>query len=131
MNPFDDLNNENFLLYATKAYEKPNCIMSEFIEDMKRFNYIKRLFRRYRKYGETKERLVLNHLMILYNVFGPEAVSRLLFFRMSDEDYSVLKTYMIFLNIMPERIRGIKGNDIISSDIPVDMKIANILREIK
>jgi hypothetical protein len=69
--------------------------------------------------------------MVLYNVFGPEAVSRLLFFRMSNEDYSVLKTYMIFLNIMPERIRGIKGNDIISSDIPVDMKIANILREIK
>ena len=111
-----------------KAYDKPNCIMSEFKEDMKRFNYLKRLFKRYRKLGELREQLVVNHLVVLYNVFGPEVVSRLLFFKVAKEDYSTLKTYMLFLNIMPERIRGIKGHEIISSDIPIDMKIAETLR---
>jgi hypothetical protein len=125
---FDDLNNDNILIYAMKAYDKPNCIMSEFKEDMKRFNYLKRLFKRYRKLGELREQLVVNHLVVLYNVFGPEVVSRLLFFKVAKEDYSTLKTYMLFLNIMPERIRGIKGHEIISSDIPIDMKIAETLR---
>jgi hypothetical protein len=125
---FDDLNNDNILIYAMKAYDKPNCIMSEFKEDMKRFNYLKRLFKRYRKLGELREQLVVNHLVVLYNVFGPEVVSRLLFFKMAKEDYSTLKTYMLFLNIMPERIRGIKGQEIISSDIPIDMTIAETLR---
>lgn len=128
---FDDLNNDNVLLYAAKAYDKPNCIMSEFKEDMKRFNYLKRLLKRYRKIGELREQLVLNHLVVLYNVFGPEVVSRLLFFKVPKDDYPALKTYMIFLNIMPDRIRGIKGCDIISSDIPVDMAIAESLRQIK
>ena len=128
---FDDLSNENIMLYSTKAYDKPNCIMSEFKEDMKRFNYLKRLFYRYRKIGEIKERLVLNHLVVLYNVFGVEAATRLLFYKIAKEDYSALKTYLVFLSCMPERIKSIKGHDIVSSDIPVDMKIADILREIK
>jgi len=125
---FDDLNNDNILIYAMKAYDKPNCIMSEFKEDMKRFNYLKRLFKRYRKVGELREQLVLNHLVVLYNVFGPEVSSRLLFFKVAKDDYSALKTYLIFLSCMPERIRGIKGQDIISSDIPIDMRIAETLR---
>lgn len=126
---FDDLTNENILLYAVKAYDKPNCIMSEFKDDMKRFNYLKRLFRRYRKEGELREQLVINHLIVLSNVFGPEVASRLLFFKMSKEDYSVLKTYLLFLNLMPDRVRGIKGQDIISSEIPIDLKLAEILRQ--
>ena len=125
---FDDLTNDNILLYAAKAYDKPNCIMSEFKEDMKRFNYLKRLFKRYRKIGELREQLVLNHLVVICNVFGPEVATRLLFFKMSKDDYSALKTYLLFLSCMPERVRGIKGHDIISSDIPVDMTIADILR---
>ena len=128
---FDDLTNDNIMIYAVKAYDKPNCIMSEFKEDMKRFNYLKRLFKRYRKMGELREQLVLNHLVVIYNVFGPEVAARLLFFKMSKDDYSTLKTYMLFLNIMPERIKGIKGHDIISSDIPVDMAIAESLRHLK
>ena len=128
---FDDLNNDNIMMYAMKAYDRPNCIMSEFKDDMKRFNYLKRLFLRYRKIGELREQLVLNHLVVLYNVFGPEVTSRMLFFKMSKDDYSALKTYLLFLSIMPDRIRGIKGQDIISSDIPVDKRIADILREIK
>ncbi len=71
---FDDLNVNNVLLYCMKAYDKPNCIMSEFKEDMKRFNYLKRLFRRYRKMDDLRERLVINHLVVIYNVFGVEVV---------------------------------------------------------
>jgi hypothetical protein len=126
---FDDLTNENIMLYLVKAYDKPNCIMSEFKDDMKRFNYLKRLFRRYRKMGELREQLVLNHLVVLYNVFGPEVSARALFFKMSKDDYSALKTYLLFLSFMPEKIKSIKGHDIFSSDIPVDMRIANVLRE--
>ena len=125
---FDDLTNENIMMYAVKAYDKPNCVMSEFKDDMKKFNYLKRLFKRYRKLGEVKEQLVLNHIVVLYNVFGAEVVTRLLFFKVAKDDYSALKTYLLFLSCMPERVRGIKGHDIVSSDIPVDMKIAEILR---
>ena len=125
---FDDLTNDNILLYAAKAYDKPNCIMSEFKEDMKRFNYLKRLFKRYRKVGELREQLVLNHLVVICNVFGPEVATRILFFKMAKDDYSALKTYLLFLSCMPERVKSIKGHDIISSEIPVDMTIADILR---
>jgi hypothetical protein len=126
---FDDLNNDNIMMYAMKAYDKPDCIMSEIKDDMKRFNYLKRLFRRYRKVDELREQLVLNHLVVLYNVFGPEVTSRMLFFKMSKDDYPALKTYLLFLSIMPERIRGIKGQDIISSDIPIDTRVAEVLRQ--
>lgn len=128
---FDDLNNDNVTIYAVKAYDRPNCIMSEFKDDMKRFNYLKRLFKRYRKFDELRERLVLNHLVVLYNVFGPEAATRLLFYKMSKDDYSSLKTYLVFLSVMPDRVRGIKGQDILSSEISIDFKVANALRDIK
>jgi len=129
--PFENLTIDNVMIFALKAYDRPNCIMSEFREDLKRFNYLKKLFRRYRKFGEIKERLVLNHLVVLNNVFGPEVATRLLFFKMSKDDYSALKTYLIFLSCMPERVIGIKGHDILSSEIPVDMTIAESLRKIK
>ena len=128
---FENLTEDNILLYAAKAYDKPNCIMSEFSEDMKKLNYLKRLFHRYRKRGEIKERLILNHLVILNNLFGPEATSRLLFFNMSEQDYSALKTFLLFLNIMPNRIKGINGKDIISSNILIDMQVADNLRNLK
>ena len=128
---FENLTNDNIMIFAMKAYDKPNCIMSEFKEDMKRFNYLKRLFKRYRKLGELREQLVLNHLVILYNVFGPEVSTKLLFFQMSKDDYSALKTYLLFLSCMPEKVKGIKGHDIISSEISVDMTIAHALRQIK
>jgi hypothetical protein len=128
---FDDLTSENILIYAVKAYDKPNCIMSEFKEDMKRFNYLKRLFRRYRKLGDLKERLVINHLVVLYNVFGVEVATRMLFYKMNNEDYGTLKTFLLFLNYMPTTVYGIKGNNIQSSDISVDLVIAEKLREIK
>ena len=128
---FDNLTDDNVMLYAIKAYDKPNCIMSEFSEDMKRFNYLKRLFRRYRKHNELRERLVLNHLVVLNNVFGVEVTTRLLFYEMSPNDYPQLKTYLLFLSCMPDVIVGIKGKNILSSSIEVDMEIANVLRTLK
>ncbi|MCK9369299.1 hypothetical protein M0R04_05110 [Candidatus Dojkabacteria bacterium] len=128
---FNNLSDENILLYAVKAYDKPSMMMSEFDDDMKRFNYLNRLFTRYKRLGELRERLVVNHLVILNNVFGPEVVVRLLFYKISNEHYSILKTYLLFLNIMKSKIIGIDGIDIISSDIPVDMNIVEVLRKIK
>jgi hypothetical protein len=128
---FDNLTDDNVMLYAIKAYDKPNCIMSEFSEDMKRFNYLKRLFRRYRKHNEMRERLVLNHLVVLNNVFGVEVTTRLLFYEMSPNDYSQLKTYLLFLSCMPDVIIGIKGSNILSSSIEVNMEIADVLRTLK
>lgn len=128
---FDDLNEKNFILYAVKAYEKPNCIKSEFQDDLKRLNYIKRLFQRYERHGELKERLILNHLIVLYNVFGTEATTRMLFYYVSETNYSALKTFLLFLSYMPEKIKGIRGKTLFSSSINVDMKIAEILRDFK
>jgi hypothetical protein len=127
---FDDLNNDNFLMYAMKAYNSPHCIMSEFEGDLKRTKYLKRLFRRYKITKVLKERLILNHLILLYNVFGVEAATRILFFRVDEIDYDILKTFLIYLNYMPEKVKGIKGKDIHSSDILIDMNVAEVLRKI-
>ena len=96
---FDNLTTDNIMLYCMKAYDRPNMLMSEFKDDMKRFNYLKRLFKRYRKDNDPKELLVLNHLVVLGNVFSPEVATRLLFYKMSKDDYSVLKTYLLFLKL--------------------------------
>lgn len=127
---FDTLSDDNFLIYAMKAYDKPNCVMSEFEEDMNRIQYIKRLFTKYGLSGDAKERLVINHLIVLYNVFGPEAATRILFYKMEAKDYSILKTFLLYLNLMPNLVKGIRGKDIISSDIVVDKEIAKCLRNL-
>lgn len=127
---FDDLTENNFLMYAMKAYSSPHYVMSEFESDLKRTKYLKRLFRRYKITKSLKERLVLNHLILLYNVFGAEPATRILFFRIDESDYDVLKTFLIYLNYMPDIVKGINGKDIISSDILVDMNVAEILRKI-
>lgn len=127
---FDDLNDENFLIYAVKMYDSPHCIMSEFEGDLKRTKYVKRLFNRYKQTKVLKERLILNHIILLYNVFGAEAATRILFYRVDEKDYDVLKTFLIYLNYMPEKVKGIRGKDIISSDIFIDMTAAELLRQI-
>lgn len=127
---FDDLNESNVLLYAAKCYEKPNCIDSEFDEDYKRIRYIKRLLHRYRVTGEIKERLLLNHLVITQNVFGVEASTRMLFLRIDKKDYSALKAFLIYTSAMPEVVRGIRSENIRSSEIPLDFKIVDILRKL-
>lgn len=128
---FDNIDIENSLIYAIKCYNTPNCIMSEFRDDVKRFNYLKRLFKRYHTNSELRERLILNHLIILYNVFGVPATTRLLFLHMGQENYSALKTFLLFLSYMPDSVEGINNKTIISSDIAVDMHIVNTLRKIK
>jgi len=125
-----NLDDGNVLLYAIKCYDKLNYVKSEFEEDYKTFRYVKRLIQRYRSTGELRENLILNHLNLIYNLFGVEAGTRLLFFKMDEEDYSTLKTFLLFLNLMPETIRGIRGKDIHSGDISVDMTVANVLRKI-
>jgi hypothetical protein len=128
---FENLTEENVLLFAMKYYDNPNMIISEFDEDIKRFYYLKRLFYRYRKYNEIRERLVLNHLVVLYNVFGAETSTRLLFYFIESEHYSILKTYLVFLNYMPTIVKGIRGKDLLSSDIMIEENIVKVLRNIK
>lgn len=128
---FDDLTEDNFLLYAIKAFDSPSCVMSEFEEEMNRIQYIKRLFTKYYNGSELKDRLIINHLMVLYNVFGVEAATRILFYKLEEKDYSVLKTFLVFLNFMPGMVKGIKGKDIIASDISLDVGTVRCLRKIK
>ncbi len=91
------------MIYAIKHYHNPSCEgISEFYDDMKRFKYIKRLFRKYQDSGVLKERLLLNHIIVLNNLFGADAASTLLFFKIEMEHWSALKSFLIFLNIMPE-----------------------------
>ena len=127
---FDDLNDENFMIYAMKQYNSRHCIVSEFEGDIKRTKYLKRLFRRYKVTKTLKERLILNHIILLNNVFGPEVTARILFYKIDERDYDILKTFLMYLNIMPEVVRGIKGKTIHTADVSVDMNITEILRQI-
>ena len=74
--------------------------------------------------------MILNHIILLNNVFGPEPTSRILFYKIDKRDYDILKTFLIYLGIMPDVVRGVNGKNIISADIPVDLHIAQILRQI-
>ena len=100
-------------------------------EDYKKFRYIKRLLNRYRLTGKIKENLLLNHLILTQNVFGIEASTRILFFRIDKRDWSALKTLLIFTSAMPNVVRGIRGQDIISSDISLDLNLVEILRKLE
>jgi hypothetical protein len=126
----DDLTEDNFLLFAAKHYYSVHYSITEFNSDLKRIIYIKRLLKKYKKSGELAERLILNHLILLYNVFEPTiAVNKMLFFKLDDNCYSALKTFLVYLNRMPTEILY-DGTKLISSDIPLDMEIAKILREL-
>ena len=127
---FEDLNEDNFIMYAMKCYNSPHCIMSEFDGDIKRTKYLKRLFRRYKITKSLKERLILNHIILLNNVFGPIPTARILFYKIDERDYDILKTFLEYLDIMPDEVHGIKGKTIYTSDIPLDINIAEILLSI-
>ncbi len=104
--------------------------MSEFDSDIKRTKYLKRLFRRYKVTKSLKERLILNHIILLNNVFGPEATARILFYKIDERDYDILKTFLSYLNIVPENVYGINGKTINVTQIPIDTNVAEILRKI-
>jgi hypothetical protein len=127
---FDDLNETNFMMYAAKCYTSPHCIMSEFEGDVKRTKYLKRLFRRYKVTKSLKERLILNHIILLNNVFGPDPMARILFYKIDERDHDILKTFLTYLNLMPDMIYGINGKNIRSSDIPLDINVTEILAKI-
>ena len=129
---FDNVDNNNALLYAMRAYDNPQCLTTdEFLEDVRRFRYIKRLCRRYLITGELKHHLLLNHLVSLLNVFGVEACLRLLFLKCDEaEMYGILKPYLLFLDVYRPVIAGINGVDVYLDSVPVDECILQKLREI-
>lgn len=99
---FNELNEDNFLLFAIKNYENPQAVTKEdFEKDLNHFKYIKRLLKRYKRDGELKTHLLLNHFIILYNIFG-EAATPMLFFKIEKDLWSSLKSFIIFLNRLPE-----------------------------
>lgn len=128
----EQLDETNFLLYAAKNYDNPSCFSTlEFYEDLSRFKYIKRLFSRYEETGDLKERLILNHIIILYNIFGVPATTRMLFFKLNNY-HQYLVPFLVFLNYCPDKVHpiGIEGKTIIVSDILIDKQIVEALRKI-
>ena len=119
---------ENYQIYAMQHYDNQECnSVEDFYEDINRIKYVKRLFRRYLKKDELRERLIINHIVSLSNVFGVEPATRLLFFKIENELWPILKTFLVLLSYMPERL---KDPEVISSDIPLDERIVNTLRKI-
>lgn len=128
---FENLDESNFLLYAAKFYDNPSCeSYEEFEKDLSRIKYIKRLFKKYKEDSIVRERLILNHLIVLYNTFYPESCTRMLCLKL-DDYLDCLKPFLIYLNYWPDRIDPIKGVAIIGSDINMDMAIVNQLRKLK
>lgn len=126
-----ELNNDTFLMYAMKHYDNPGCSgMRDFQDDLKRLRYIKRLLGRYRITGEIKERLVINHLIVFYNVFGVEAATRMLFFKIQEGLWPELKTFLVFLNYMPRAVIVSRGLHLPESEIPLDLHLVEKLRKI-
>ena len=112
---FDELNEDNYLLFAIKFYDNPQSVtMEDFQTDLKRIRYIKRLLKKYKNTGELKTHLILNHLIVLFNVFNDAAVP-LLFYNLDSELWPSLKSFLIFLNRFPQypktQIHDIKPDD--------------------
>ena len=129
---FDDLNDDNFLMFAMKEYNDIQCTdIEEFYDDLKKIKYIKRLFNIYKNTGQLKERLILNHLIVFYNVFPVQSGTRILFYKIEKSFWPMLKTFLIFLDRMPETIDSIRGKTIRTSDIQLDEGIVTRLRSIK
>ena len=129
---FDDLNDDTFLMYAMREYNNMQCTdIEEFYDDLKKIKYIKRLFNSYRNNGQLKERLILNHFIIFYNVFNVQAGTRILFYKIEKDFWSILKTFLIYLDRMPDKIDSIRGEIIRTSDIQLDDGIITRLRTIK
>ena len=126
------INDNNFSLFAAKYYDNPNCTdILEFHEDLNRIKYVKRLFKSYSESGELRERLVLNHLITLYNVFDPQACSKMLVYKLPDH-HSVLKSFLVHLNVWPDRIIGLgQDNKVLNSkDVETDTYADAVLSKI-
>ena len=128
---FDDLNEKNFLLYAMKEYNNPQCTeVEEFNDDLKKIKYIKRLLNQYVSEGVLKERLLLNHIIVFYNVFPPAAATRILFFKIEEKFWPILKPFLFYLKLIPEdKIESIMGREIKTNEILMDQGVIDSLRK--
>jgi len=132
MSLFDDLNEANYVHFAMKHYDNRQCTsIEEFNDDLNKIKYVKRLFNRFLETGELRTNLILNHLVVIYNVFEDEAATRMLFFRVEKKFYSILKPLLIFLNRLPEKVKGIDGEDIQTNHIPLNETTIKELRKIE
>lgn len=119
---FEKLNNKNFQLFAAKNYINKQCMtQEEFEEDLQRFKYVKRLFNRYEINKELNERLILNHLITIYNVFGIKAANHMMFYKIDERNWPTLKTFLVYLNYLPEEEHV---------EIPLDPTVIEVLRKI-
>lgn len=121
---FTELNEDNFLLFAIKNYENPQAVTKEdFDRDLNHFKYIKRLLKRYRNTGQLKTHLLINHFIVLYNLFG-EAATPMLFYKIERDLWDTMKTFIIFLNRLPEYPKTY------IHDIPVDIACLSELQKV-
>ena len=119
---YEKITSDNVIMFAIKHYDNPQCEgEKEFHDDMKRFKYIKRLLRKYKDIGILKERLLLNHIIILNNLFTPEACVTLLLFKIQREHWETLKSFLLYLNI-------IRNDEL--KDVREDQKVLDILRKL-
>jgi hypothetical protein len=127
----DLLNDKNFFLYCASHYDNVRYASTEdFIEDLNRIKYIKKLITRYTEYGELKERLILNHIIVLNNCFGPETCCKILYFKLKDQ-MKYIKPFLILLQILPEKIYNVGDEFVIDTDlIEMDTNIVNKLRNV-
>jgi len=122
MKLFEKLTAKNFNLFAAYNYNNPEATdIEEFKEDLSRFKYLKRLLRRYEVQGDLQERLILNHLIVLYNVFGIYAADRMIWFKINDEHFSYIKPFLVFLSVLKEDEK---------IEISMDINIIEKLRDI-
>lgn len=123
----EKLNESNFLVFAMHHYDNPQChSLQEFEEDLKKFLYLKKLISRYKNNGELRERLILNHIIVLYNIFG-ESATQMLFYKIDESCWDSLITFLVYLDRMPETIPEL---NIVLSDIVLDENIISTLRKI-
>lgn len=128
----ESLTEDNFLIYCAKHYDNPQCHSTEeFIEDLKHIKYVKKLLTRYIEKGDLKERLILNHIMILNNLFGARHLSRILYLKLKPQFYCV-KPFLVLLNVMPDKIYNVNEERVVDTDlIFMDPRIIRALRDIR
>src|SRR3984957_19645437 len=129
---YKPLNDKNFIIYAANNYHNPACATDEeFYEDLKRIKYIKKLCTRYQETGELKERLILNHVIVLSNVFKPDVLNRILWLKMASQ-FKYVKPFLVFLGICLPKIYRVKTDEMINMEgIAMDNGIINALRAIR
>lgn len=122
MKVFDKLTGKNFKLYAAQHYNNPECLdVEEFQQDLNRFKYIKRLLRRYELTGDLQERLILNHLIVLFNVFGIKPGNRMIWYKVNEEHWHYIKPFLVYLHYLSEDAKV---------EVGMDPYIVQVLREL-